>query len=99
MKVQLTTEADSTSGKLPVGTEIDHPDAWMHCLPGFLNARAIAEPVDDEAKAKVNEEMKKRNARLGVVQAIVRRPGETPEDKAMQRQLATSYEAEIMETR
>jgi hypothetical protein len=99
MKVRLVTEADSTGGKLPPGTEIDHPEAWLHCLPGFLNARPIAEPADDEATAKVAAEMQKRNARLGAVQAIVRRPGEKPEDKAMTRQFATAYESEIMEKR
>lgn len=99
MKIRLIAEADGKDGKMPVGTEIEHPKAWVHCLPGFLNSRAIAEPIDDEANAKVAEELAKRNSRLGVVQAIVRRPGEKPEDKAITRQFATAYEAEIVEKR
>ncbi len=40
--------------KLPVGTEIDHPDAWVHCLP-YVDFKGVvrpprAEPLDDNAK-------------------------------------------------
>lgn len=99
MKIRLIKEADSTDGKLPVGTEIEHPKAWMHCLPGFLNSAPIAEPIDEEAKAKVASEMELRKARLREVPAIVRRPGTTPEDKEINRKLATAYEGEAMEKR
>lgn len=37
---------------IPKGTEIDHPDAHIHCRPGVNNAPPLAEPVDDEAKAE-----------------------------------------------
>ena len=49
MKVRLLTKLDrsgsSNAGTFPVGTEIDHPDAWALANGGH----AVA--VDDEAKA------------------------------------------------
>ncbi len=45
---------------LPVGTEIEHVDAWKLCLSGFRNAPPRAEPADEETKAKVDEFLKKR---------------------------------------
>lgn len=34
------------------GYELEHPQAWMHCCPGLMNAQPIAEPADEECKAK-----------------------------------------------
>jgi hypothetical protein len=46
---------------VPIGEEIEHPDAWMLCLPVLYRpgktAAPQAEPLDDEAKAKVAEEL------------------------------------------
>lgn len=55
---------------VPVGTEIEHPDCWYLCVPNgefkvyevdgrqeFKGApRILAEPVDDECKARVEAE-------------------------------------------
>lgn len=35
------------------GYEKEDPLAWIHCCPGEMNAPAIAEPADDECRAKV----------------------------------------------
>ena len=37
---------------IPVGTEIEHPEAWRLCLPDYQQTVA-AEPVDEDAKAAV----------------------------------------------
>lgn len=46
---------------IPVGTEIDDPDAWRLCLPDF-EKNIAAEPVDDEAKATVEKALAKLKA-------------------------------------
>lgn len=45
---------------LPVGTELEHVDAWKLCLTGFRNAPPRAEPADAETKAKVDAFLKAR---------------------------------------
>ncbi len=44
----------------PAGMEINHPDAWVHCLPDHHGV-VRAEPVDEEAIAKFAEMSKRRN--------------------------------------
>lgn len=41
----------------PAGEEIEHPYAWIHCLPNSAGV-VIAEPVDDEARLVVDGEAK-----------------------------------------
>ncbi len=50
---------------IPVGTEIEHPDAWLLCLPhgafpGKDPLPAAAEPLDDEARAAVVKAQQRR---------------------------------------
>ena len=52
------TDGNGTVEDLPVGTVLEHPDAWMHCLPGFRNSPPIAEPADDETRAQVDAYLK-----------------------------------------
>lgn len=40
-------DGDGNIEPLPVGTEIEGPDAWRLCLRGFRNSPPIAEPADD----------------------------------------------------
>lgn len=37
---------------IPAGTILDHPDAHIHCQHGYGNEEPLAEPVDDQAKAR-----------------------------------------------
>jgi hypothetical protein len=39
------------------GYTVEDPNAWIHCCPGDMNSAPIAEPVDDECRAKVKEWM------------------------------------------
>ena len=41
----------------PAGEEIEHPYAWIHCLPNSSGV-VIAEPVDDDARLVVEAEAK-----------------------------------------
>jgi len=75
MKVKIITDRDGPNpdfdNKKPegpgnlhnrlvaAGTEIEHPDAWILCVINAVG-NAIADPVDDEAKAKVAEHLSKR---------------------------------------
>jgi len=52
---------------VPVGEEIDHPDAWRLCLPIADGPRA--EPIDDEARAAVERWHKERQLRLEQLRA------------------------------
>lgn len=56
MKVRLTVEQDSTAGKLPAGTEIEHPDAYR------LAQLGVAEPIDAEAQTAMAEYEEQRKA-------------------------------------
>lgn len=47
---------------LPVDTEIEGPKAWLHCL-GRYDEPPVAEPIDEEAKAKVAERLAARQQR------------------------------------
>lgn len=47
MKVRLTKDQSGTTGPLAAGTEIEHADAYR------LIQLGVAEPIDDEAKAKM----------------------------------------------
>lgn len=49
MKVRLTKPQTGTAGPLPAGTEIEHADAYR------LIELGVAEPLDEEAKAKMQE--------------------------------------------
>lgn len=46
------------------GTEIEHPDAWLLCLPTHFEADPIAEPVDEEATMKVQRAIERRTRHL-----------------------------------
>ena len=37
---------------IKAGTILDHPDAHIHCQHGYGNEEPLAEPVDDQAKAR-----------------------------------------------
>lgn len=67
MKVRIIKEGlsgsnkDGTYSNREVGTEIEHPTAWMLAVSDV----GSAEPVDDEAEAKVaeaEERLKRRRA-------------------------------------
>lgn len=49
MNVRLTKAQTGTAGPLAVGAEIEHADAYR------LIQLGVAEPIDDEAKAKMAE--------------------------------------------
>lgn len=99
MLVRLVKEAEGSDGVLPVGTTIEHPDAWVHCLPGHLNSDPIAEPVDDEAKDRVAKEQAKRGIKLRELAAIVKRPGQTADAKQFNKELAVAHSEELAELR
>lgn len=39
----------------PAGFEVEHPDAWKLCIPGYGNAEPMAEPADEECAARVEK--------------------------------------------
>lgn len=47
MQVRLLKECSGPDGKHHVGEHITHPESWQLCLLG------MAEPIDEEAKLKV----------------------------------------------
>lgn len=73
MQVKLLIDCDGPdpdnprrSTPRPAGTVIDHPDAWLLCLPEripvmrgnrltgkFVDGQVRAEPADDEARARL----------------------------------------------
>lgn len=57
--------------RYPPGRELDDRQAWILCIPGHANAKPVAEPADDECRAKVERWMTQRRARLGVLAAAV----------------------------
>ncbi len=71
----------------PVGLEIEHPDCWVHCLPEASTGIVRAEPVDDEAIAKVAEMTKRRN---DILAERARRQLEEEQAKAKQAAAGTS---------
>lgn len=72
------------------GTEIEHPQAFRLCQTGYMNAPAIAEPIDDEAKARHAQYLKQRPQRLAKLRLHIRNP---PKDKKTQAHLKTLAEA------
>lgn len=64
---------------VPVGTEIEHPDAWMLCLPTRFDDDPLAEPVDDEARTKVEQALAQR------AQAIADRERRRQEEENLSR--------------
>ena len=45
---------------VPAGTVIEDQNAWLHCVPGEMNAPAKAKPVDDECREKVRDWMEEK---------------------------------------
>lgn len=72
MKVRTTKETELEHGIRPVGTEIDHPESWRLCEMG------VAEPIDDEAKAKWAE----REVHLEKTRANIRAAAESAKQQA-----------------
>lgn len=69
-KIEITAEGITSGGKpLPVGTKIEHPEAWRHCLTGFHSSTAIAKPVDKATRNKVAEELQKKQTKAENVKA------------------------------
>lgn len=68
----VAAEYDETTGRYvrPAGTVIDHPDAWKHCVPGYANAPAIAEPADDEAVEAAKAHMESRNKSIDLIRRM-----------------------------
>jgi hypothetical protein len=48
--------------EFPVGTTLEHPLAWMHCVYGTHNAPPVAEPADDECRRIVAKHLQKRES-------------------------------------
>lgn len=46
--------------QFPIGTTLEHPLAWMHCVYGDHNAPPVAVPVDDECKRIVRQHLQRR---------------------------------------
>ena len=66
-RIEIIAKGVTAKGKpLPVGSIVEHPEAWRHCLPGFRNAPPVAKPADDETAALVKEKEKARNTRQAV---------------------------------
>lgn len=63
--IKITATGQTSGGKpLDVGTIIKDPLAWIHCIPGFRNAKPIAEPVGTVTQNKVAAELKKHGAKV-----------------------------------
>lgn len=76
------------------GYVIDHPDAWVHCCPGVMNAKPIAEPADDECSAKVRIWMEeKRPAALKQIASQLEQLDtlKDPADRRRLTELARAY--------
>lgn len=63
MRVRTLVETEGPNGLRPAGEEIIHPDAWRLCEMG------IAEPVDGQAKEKMEEIAAQKAKRAEVVAA------------------------------
>jgi len=44
----------------PIGTTLEHPMAWHHCVYGVGNSPPVAIPVDDECRRVVKERLQRR---------------------------------------
>lgn len=44
----------------PVGTTLEHPLAWMHCVYATHNTPPVAEPMDDECRRIVRQHLQRR---------------------------------------
>lgn len=89
-KLPVDPETNCPTRIIPVGTEIEDPDAWYLCLSHFDEPIA-AEPVDDEAKAAVAKALahlkaksrKKAKVEFPAVATTPRKkPAEKPTDPA-----------------
>jgi len=79
----------------PVGHLMDDPHCWIHCVPGYMNAPPIAEPVDDECRARVARWMETRSAKLDGLRAMVRnKDNATPAQAKQLEKLAEAYDIE-----
>lgn len=76
---------------IPAGTEIEHPDAWRLCLPGYRNAPPKAEPLDAPARQLVEEALSRREAGLRQLQAQLKFPPKDPVARKALRDTAAAY--------
>ena len=89
MKIVTTAKTDDGSPQgRPIGTEIEHPDAWWLCIL----QPPVAEPVDDEAKEIVAVKRAEQHARDEKIRANLRKASEAAnalaaEDAAREEQM------------
>jgi len=76
---------------LPVGTEIEHPLACLHCASGYRNEPAKAEPLDAAAKAATERLMKARSAGIEQLKAHLKFPPKDPVARRDLRETAKAY--------
>jgi hypothetical protein len=75
----------------PVGTILEHPSAWMHCVYGTHNTPPIAEPVDDECRRIVRQHLQRRETDvMNIRETALELDGRGAAGKFMQN-LAKSY--------
>jgi hypothetical protein len=63
-----------------VGAELDHPQAWVHCLPNAAG-NVLCEPADDECAAVVTRQQELREQKLSRMSAKTKQARETLKQK------------------
>lgn len=63
--------AHSPEVDVPAGTLIEHPQAWIHTLPGNLNRPASAVPADDACREMYLAKMRERPAKIATLDRIL----------------------------
>jgi hypothetical protein len=69
MQARLTTAVDGKQ----VGEILDDPLVWALCVPGVRGATPIAEPADDECRAKVDALVPRASRAIAATQQELRR--------------------------
>lgn len=76
---------------LPVGTEIEHPQACLHCVPGYRNEPPKAEPLDAAAKAATERLMQARARGIEQLKAHLKFPPKDPKARKHLHKTAAAY--------